>query len=80
MIDFEITQLDFASAVRQMTKARTSEAEEQVDLTCTRESVRFVVTGRAFSCPAVVQARLDSLCDTFRRLKPELVANWSNQV
>ena len=57
MIDFEITQQDFASAVRQMTKARTSDAEEQVDLTCTRESVRFVVTGRAFSCPAVVQAR-----------------------
>ena len=57
MIDFEITQLDFASAVRQMTKARTSEAGEQVDLTCTRDSVRFVVTGREFSCPAVVQAR-----------------------
>jgi hypothetical protein len=30
--------------------------------------------------PAIVQARLDSLCDTFKRLKPELVANWSDQV
>jgi len=34
----------------------------------------------ALESPAVVQARLDSLCDTFRRLKPELVANWSDQV
>jgi hypothetical protein len=27
--------------------------------------------------PAAVQARLDSLCETFERLKPELVAAWS---
>jgi glucosylglycerate synthase len=30
--------------------------------------------------PAVVQARLDSLCETFQRLKPGLVANWSAEV
>lgn len=30
--------------------------------------------------PAVVQARLDSLCDTFVRLKPSLVARWSVEV
>jgi hypothetical protein len=28
--------------------------------------------------PAAVQARLDALCDTFFRLKPSLVASWSN--
>jgi hypothetical protein len=27
--------------------------------------------------PAMVQARLDSLCETFERLKPVLVASWS---
>ena len=34
----------------------------------------------ALESPAVVQARLDSLCDTFKRLKPALVANWSDEV
>ena len=29
---------------------------------------------------AVVQARLDSLCETFERLKPVLVASWSVEV
>jgi glucosylglycerate synthase len=28
--------------------------------------------------PAITQARLDSLCDTFQRLKPALVASWSD--
>jgi hypothetical protein len=27
--------------------------------------------------PASVQARLNSLCETFERLKPALVAEWS---
>jgi glucosylglycerate synthase len=31
----------------------------------------------ALESPAMVQARLDSLCATFERLKPVLVANWS---
>jgi len=31
----------------------------------------------ALESPAMVQARLDSLCETFERLKPVLVANWS---
>lgn len=30
--------------------------------------------------PAEVQARLDSLCEMFQRLKPELVARWSVEV
>ena len=34
----------------------------------------------ALESPAIVQARLNSLCETFKRLKPELVANWSDQV
>ena len=29
--------------------------------------------------PATVQKRLDSLCDTFLRLKPALVASWSDE-
>jgi hypothetical protein len=32
----------------------------------------------ALEPPAMVQARLDSLCATFERLKPVLVANWAN--
>jgi hypothetical protein len=34
----------------------------------------------ALESPAVVQARLNSLCETFQRLKPVLVANWSAEV
>jgi hypothetical protein len=34
----------------------------------------------ALESPAIVQARLNSLCETFKRLKPELVASWSDQV
>ncbi|HEY7284272.1 MAG TPA: hypothetical protein VH497_02430 [Vicinamibacterales bacterium] len=34
----------------------------------------------AAESPAVVQARLNSLCETFRRLKPALVAGWSAEV
>jgi hypothetical protein len=30
--------------------------------------------------PVAVQARLDALCDTFQRLKPTLVASWSDEV
>jgi len=30
--------------------------------------------------PLAVQTRLDALCDTFQRLKPTLVATWSNEV
>jgi hypothetical protein len=31
----------------------------------------------ALEPPASVQARLDSLCETFLRLKPVIIANWS---
>ena len=34
----------------------------------------------ALESPAIVQARLNSLCETFQRLKPVLVANWSVEV
>lgn len=30
--------------------------------------------------PSIAQARLDALCDTFQRLKPALVAGWSDTV
>jgi hypothetical protein len=29
--------------------------------------------------PTTVQTRLDSLCETFQRLKPALVASWSDE-
>ena len=31
----------------------------------------------AFEDDSTVQARLDSLCETFQRLKPVLVSSWS---
>jgi glucosylglycerate synthase len=34
----------------------------------------------AHESPAVVQNRLNALCETFQRLKPVLVANWSAKV
>jgi hypothetical protein len=34
----------------------------------------------AAESPAIVQARLDGLCETFLRLKPALVARWSAEV
>jgi glucosylglycerate synthase len=34
----------------------------------------------ASESPAIVQTRLDSLCETFLRLKPALVARWSVEV
>jgi hypothetical protein len=34
----------------------------------------------ASESPAIVQARLDSLCETFLRLKPALAARWSVEV
>ena len=40
---------------------------------------RFMLHTAAES-PAIVQARLDSLCETFLRLKPALVARWSAEV
>jgi hypothetical protein len=57
MIDFEITQENLSKAARQMTKARTSAANELVDLTCYRDDIKFVVTGREFTCPARVELK-----------------------
>jgi hypothetical protein len=57
LIDFEISQDDLAKASRQMTKARTDNGKDEVDLTCYRETLKFVVTGREFTCPARVESR-----------------------
>ncbi len=35
------------------------------------------MSGTALEPPASVQARLDALCETFLRLKPVIIANWS---
>jgi hypothetical protein len=34
----------------------------------------------ALEAPGIVQTRLGSLCETFQRLKPVLVANWPAEV
>jgi hypothetical protein len=57
MIDFQITQEEFAKAARQMTRARTASPNEVVDLTCYPGSVRFLVTGREYTATALVQAK-----------------------
>jgi hypothetical protein len=57
MIDFEMSQDDLSKAARQMTKARTSVAKELVDLTCYRDNIKFIVTGREFTCPATVELK-----------------------
>lgn len=57
MIDFEISQDELANASRQMTRARTSTATDYIDLTCYRDNIKFVVTGREFTCPAVVDLK-----------------------
>ena len=57
MIDFEISQDNLAKASRQMTKARSDDGKDEVDLTCYRETLKFVVTGREFTCPARVESR-----------------------
>ncbi len=57
MIDFEITQDNLAKASRQMTKARADTGKDEVDLTCYREALKFVVTGREFTCPAKVESK-----------------------
>ena len=57
MIDFEISQDDLAKASRQMTKARTDTGKDEIDMTCYRETLKFVVTGREFTCPARVEIK-----------------------
>lgn len=54
MLDFTISQAKLSEAVTQLTKARSTESHELVDLICSPDSVRFVVTGRDFSCDAQV--------------------------
>jgi hypothetical protein len=57
MIDFEISQDELAKAVRQMTKTRTPGEQELVDLTCYRDNIKFVVTGRELTCHATVELK-----------------------
>jgi hypothetical protein len=57
MIDFEISQDEFAKVVRLLTKARTPSDNELVDLTCYRDNVKFVVTGRELTCRAAVELK-----------------------
>ncbi|HXE07638.1 MAG TPA: hypothetical protein VN612_07065 [Acidobacteriaceae bacterium] len=54
MLDLTISKAKLNEATRQLTRARKSEHDELVDITCTHDSVKFVVTGREFSCLADV--------------------------
>jgi hypothetical protein len=56
MLDFTISIAKLTQAARQLTRARETENEEPVDIVCTQDSVKFVVTGREFSCLADVSS------------------------
>ena len=68
----------FASAARRGRTSREHLAAMFVPLYLWRAATFMAQTARE-DCPAV-QARLDSLCGTFERLKPVLVSNWSAEV
>jgi hypothetical protein len=65
----------FASAVRRGRTSHEHLAAMFVPLYFWRAAA-FMAQTADEDCPAV-QARLDSLCETFQRLKPVLVSNWS---
>jgi len=68
----------FAAAVRQGRISLEHLADMFAPLYMWRASAFMSHT--ASEPPAVVQARLDSLCEMFLRLKPALVARWSVEV
>ncbi len=68
----------FAAAVRQGRISVEHLADMFAPLYMWRASAFMSHT--ASEPPAVVQARLDSLCEVFLRLKPALVARWSVEV
>jgi hypothetical protein len=71
------TVYEFAAAIRHGRAAVEHLADMFVPIYLWRASA-FMARTEA-EPPATVQQRLDSLCDTFQRLKPTLVANWSKQ-
>lgn len=56
MIDFTLAKEDLTRACRLMTSARNNAEGDVVDISCTRENVRFVVTGREITCAAGVES------------------------
>jgi hypothetical protein len=68
----------FAAATRQRRTGVDQLADMFAPLYMWRASAFMSHT--ALESPAAVQARLNSLCETFQRLKPVLVANWSAEV
>ncbi|HEY5331593.1 MAG TPA: hypothetical protein VIJ79_17065 [Acidobacteriaceae bacterium] len=56
MIDFKISQAEISKASRLLSKVRTDPGTDIVDITCYRENVKFVVTGREITCPALVES------------------------
>ena len=68
----------FAAATRLGSTSIEHLADMFVPLYMWRASAFMANT--ASESPAVVQARLDSLCETFLRLKPALVTRWSVEV
>ena len=55
-IDFKISRAELSKASRLLSSVRTDDGSDLVDLTCYRDNVKFVVTGREVTCPASVEA------------------------
>jgi glucosylglycerate synthase len=72
------TVYGFATAIQHGRAALDHMADMFVPLYMWRAAAFMSHT--ALESPAQVQARLDSLCETFHRLKPRLVASWSVEV
>lgn len=70
------TVYGFATAIQHGRAALDHMADMFVPLYMWRAAAFMSAT--ADEPPDVVQQRLDALCDTFLRLKPTLVASWSN--
>jgi glucosylglycerate synthase len=71
------TVYEFATAIERGRAAIDHLADMFAPLYMWRAAAFMAQTAQ--ESPAVVQARLDALCDTFQRLKPVLVANWSDE-
>jgi hypothetical protein len=72
------TVYGFATAIQHGRAAIDHMADMFVPLYMWRAAA--FMSDTAEETPDAVQARLDGLCDTFQRLKPTLVASWSNEV
>jgi glucosylglycerate synthase len=71
------TVYGFATAIRRRRAAVDHLADMFAPLYMWRAAA--FMTETAAESPVTVQGRLDALCETFQRLKPALVASWSDE-